>query len=1022
MVITPEESIHSGIPYDELSAYETRAAYDIELQRINFDFELINGTASDVAFDACVLDTHLVRAVLSGADLIVERSIGAAWDTVHTIVGGAASIPFALWGFETDVRLWYYDGDIKYKDSANSGVTWGSEQTLDTLADVTHLAPTEQDVLHVVAWIDNRNQHLYRYDGAVQTESDIYFPAPFSGFDAVALSGGINVLTYVALGQVRYDTARQGCWSQRQHNDRWSDPRELDILDEYILDVYERANMMLSTMGGRLFATYQATDSEYISSCFSASSEGRFWQHRQPLGAIDVPGKLLLLGDYVYFVGAGQMYRSASTVLSLHSTVNHNVTDRVVSYTASRQKMHQSAIPLHNEDDSLDYLLDFDRWQIVEQVGYHRINSVLVLLQTIALTEVDVFGHKEDLPEDYLVLTSRDRLAWMADRTEADHYEEWESQLRHWDSFINSINETDQKEILYTGLAHTATMRGRWDTQDEELRLASTNKEGLALCSIDKFIGHTIVQEAVMVQTVDNNEYVGVVVRARDEDNFWMAYYDQATDTIKLRKMESGSWKTPVATTLALSWTTQVWYWIRVEVRLSKFLVYYSTDGLTWVEGFEHIDSDFGNEIGPFREGYVGHAGYGFSDEDVEPPEPPPYVPDNPAPGTGTPGAEQWIFGTEEDVEGVFVTDDIRAVSPVYWDWSEGLTVSGAKISNDLKIDERINPFVIWDCTNCGIYKRELPPRPGVGEWELTRTGSELATAAGIASFDWARVDKMILSIEYAEWSWVHWYAFKDVNTTVNNVWYGIAHTRDNWETIHFSTILDSKIERTHAATYEGGVSVEQHSAGQQVWGSGYQTIVGRDPAGGLYKSNNAGSSFSVVESKDSSMLSVLGRLAIYIPYHSETWNDSYIYWFDKWTAYLRQSTDGGVTFSDIQYLPNVISIAGPTYDKDRISVNDSGQLYEWTTAGGLAAFGLSWGHGIDYGYSAASFVMQRNEAQAVTEWLWAGSRGSPRTDKIWIEDGTDRHDKQGNWSTIANNVNITTISRYQYYDLQVYP
>ena len=43
----------------------------------------------------------------------------------------------------------------------------------------------------------------------------------------------------------------------------------------------------------------------------------------------------------------------------------------MAGYGASRQKMHQSEIVLHNEDGALDSLMGDDRWQIKEELGYY---------------------------------------------------------------------------------------------------------------------------------------------------------------------------------------------------------------------------------------------------------------------------------------------------------------------------------------------------------------------------------------------------------------------------------------------------------------------------------------------------------------------------------------------------------------------------------------------------------------------------------------------------------------------------
>lgn len=1001
----PIEQVESGLgsaDYTELAALDTGGAYTLTLQRVNFLFSLSGGSASGVVFDACVSTSYIIRIRQNGSDLTVERSTdGNSWSTRDTISSIAAQA-VACWADGDDIRVWYVesDGAIYYEDSADDGDTWGSPTLLTTLANTKYLAPTALAKLHIATY-DNYNTRLHYYTSSL-TSSPIYYPAQFDGFDAETVDD-TDVIVFCADGQIRYDTKRQGVWVIRQRNGRWSDPSEMDVLDEYVGDEYERSGAQVTLINGRLFATFVSIDSGFSATAYSTSADGRYWQHRQPMGAITSRGCLHILDDTVYLIGAGDCYESDSTVISLNSTVDTDVTSRLAAYSGSRQRMYQSTITLHNEDGGVDSLMGDNRYQIVEELGYWGAADKVV--QQIALTEVDTFGHNEGLPEDTIVLSSRDRLAWMADRTEADHYEEWESQLRHWDDFENSFNEADQKDILYSGLRHTASLRGRWDTSANTLRSIGSNVDSLALCSIDKFIGHTIVQEAFKISEADNDEYAGVVVRAIDEDNLWSAYYDTTDDKVKLRKMSTGAWLDAVASTSALSWAVETWYWLRVEARLSLFTVYYSTDGLTWTEAFEYVDNSFSSYGEAFQEGYVGHAAYGYSDQDTEPEEPDPYRP----PGMPDTDLDLWqydqiIIGTAEPEsyhtavpdlwgagqgDGVKYCDDIDSVSPTWVDFSTGLVATGANIIHDLRIMRWADGHdTLFASCYCGIYEYTDLPAPG-GTWNARITAAAIAAVVSIATFDWVICDRIIMSLEHEGWGWAAWHASWCPHLTCYQ-WYGVVHTRDGWQTIYSASIGDSRVG-WHARSHISDLGVAQHSDGDVVYVAGCLTQLGGPVTASLYKSTDGGSTLSLVDTITG--LPDRRRCCVHVPYHSDDWNDSVVYW--GCGTVMRRSTNSGSTFSTVDTAPDILhSISGPTFDKDILTVRClDDEVYEWTLGTSFVGFGPG------YSPSFAGLTLGRKTTNYLDEYLMASNAS---TTGVVVNDADTQYNKTGNFYSVS--------------------
>jgi hypothetical protein len=765
-MITQNESGLTAGDYSEFQDARTGSTYRTTLQRMSFEWTNLSGSVDVQTFDAAVSASLILRAVLAATTITVSGCTSeGSWSIKDTLSPLSGPVSPSLWASGDDVRLFYYDaGDLKWRVSSDGGATWGAGGTIGTLANVAWIAATSLTKLHVATY-DNYNTrlHVYVYGGSwTKTDSNIYYPGEFGSFDAEPC-GDYDVLAFDAFGQVRYDTARRGVWYIRHKDLVWGDPYEIDVLDEYEIRVNDRSDVLLETIDSKIFATYNALDESTETMCYSRSASGKFWQHRQPLGGVLLyKGKLLRFGNYTYFVCGDYLWRSASTPIVGHSTVEHDITDRITQYQGSQQKAYQSSMTIDNDDGSLVDLTAFTQWQITEEVGYFASDGDALLIQH-ALTLLDTVSVDTALPVSQTTISARDYMALLMDYTEADHYEEWESQLRHWDDFANVYDETLDKTILNSGMGHTATMEGYWSTventsDDEyELHLRSNNKTGLALCTVDKFIAHTIDQEAIMVPTADNNEWAGVVFRALDEDNYWLAYYDQATDKIHLRQTKSGVDQSISASTGALSWSVGTWYYIRVEARLSLFTVYYSTDGATWTQGFQHVDVSMGTDpetdLYAWCEGYVGHAGYGYSDEDTDPYEPdpylPPFIPPNPDPYTIY---DQFLVCKEGYGFAYAPTSDVvNATPPVWTACNGGLSTADDKSSYNILFQQERSR--VYACTMSGLWYASLP-LSGSTTWVNVLTQATIKSTVSKPSAAVASVQCLTVSWQNPEVQW----------------------------------------------------------------------------------------------------------------------------------------------------------------------------------------------------------------------------------------------------------------------------
>ena len=826
-MITQGESGLTVGDYSELLTVRTGATYNLTLQRLSFAWSSISAGSEIAEFDADTTSEQILRAVLASGTLTVDRDDGTgSWSELWTLGSIIATVTPAVWAGSGDtVRVFYYkSGSLYYNESADEGDTWGGAVEIGALANVAWIAPVSLTKLHIATY-DNYNTRLHFYEddgGWAITDSTIYYPEQFTSFDAETIDGR-DVILFTAQGQERYDTSRQGVWCIRQKGASWSDPLEIDVLDEYEEGATERASVRVNLIDSNLFATYVGQDAGFEASCYTVSSAGRFWQHRQPLGNIAIDGKLVELGDYTYLVGGVHLYRSASTPLVGNSTVEHDITSRVTKYSTARSKAHQAQLVIDNDDGGLVDLTDFTRWQLVEKVGYWADDGDELLIQT-ALSEIDTVDVAHRLPVSEVRVTSRDHMAWLMDRTEADHYEELDSQLRHWDDYENTVDSTTQKEILHSGMGYTATMTGYWSTEDNELKLSSNNKEGLALCTVAKFLGHTIVQEAVQVPTSGNSEWAGVVFRALDEDNYWLAYYDQTTDKIKLKQKREGTFQADVAETSALSWSVATWYWIRVEARLSRFVVYYSADGATFTQAFAYVDTNIVHRgLAAFKEGYVGHNGYGYSNEDTDPYEPPAYVPPDISYPTYT-IYDQFVVGTDNGAAYAETEDVISGGTPT---WA-ACGLSGETIQQIMLRQENNEA---WAVTDTGIYRTPLP-FSGSSSWICVVSLADGYTATGLV--DQGRFYRM-------DASWLnpnkYWINFQAHNGSKFHTYCLI--TTNGWVTCSAHRIGTGQ----SSFRYGGGLSVGHDG----VEGTVYATAGKVDFGGALYKSTDGGESWTEV-------------------------------------------------------------------------------------------------------------------------------------------------------------------------------
>jgi hypothetical protein len=637
MMIEQAESGLSAANYNALAALTTGATYELTLQRINWALTSLEGTPDTTKrSDAVASDDYVVMARNSGSTTIQVYTIAESGTKTlrDTVTGVQTTAPFGLhYDVGDDYVTLYYASSttLYYQESSDGGVTWGSAQTVRTLSNIKHVAPTNRRIVHY-ATNDGNNTRLHYSEASPSwshTDSDWYYPATLESFDAEALDWSWmnpTLLVFTAVGPVRFRSRNlQGVWGVIFDSEQWGTPFDIDVVDEYFdSDGYydvgaadgqnvfcreaRRRWVRLGMMDDKCLITYLSSDTEHVGTCYAFSGDGIHWQHRQPLGAPNWDGKIVARGNYTYLVNNAGTYRSSSTVLSGNSQVNTTLTSDVESMDISRDRMAQTSIVLANDDGAYTSLVtDDNRYQVKEELGYF--NGATPIVQQTALYEVDVVTRSRDKGVDTVTLSARDRLAAMTDRVHASEFELRESQVARIDTFED--------------LGGTAGHTGSWAVveADDELILQSNDSIGLALFTVDAHLWNFHAQVCFEIKSgTATVKDAGLMFRSDSAvENFWCASYNAITDTLYLTERRSGSWQTAVDSVASMGWSLDTWYAIRVECYLNQIRVYTCVPGANWQDDWQNFDwtlrITYVDTSSSLWDGYVGVYGQCYSNE-----------------------------------------------------------------------------------------------------------------------------------------------------------------------------------------------------------------------------------------------------------------------------------------------------------------------------------------------------------------------------------------------------------------------
>lgn len=648
-MISQAESGLGSANYALLEDQGVQPSYQVIASRYHLKFASVDndGRDSDNLFDVAMTGTTMLRLRVSADKLLADRWTDAdslsssAWASTDTVViaSGVTDVAPSAIAYSSTVRCFFYTGTkIRYVETSDGGASWGSAVDVVTESGVAHLAATSETKVHWVEYRSDNNSRLHyaEWGGAswASVNSSIYWAHEFTGFDAVALDDGIDVIVFTSGFPPNVGIRAEGVKTRKlvyrsgglggfiQRNGRWGEHFEIDVFDDEH-STRTRKYPKLSWINDRLVCVCYGIDgtSPYSYACHHlyTSMNGYQWRVDELVYIIGAQHAAMFVGveDMAYIVTSEQVQRDRQTALfgADHEVLQTDLTTYIGEYSSRFGSMRQTNMQIRESTwlDTLPLVTDPGIFMVKHYWGFNVggvINRVLVSTE-----EVDTIEHESNLPARQGNIQSRDRLMWMSDRYRAPYVFERESQMTGYDSF------QDNTQTGFGGLRHTAVQYGSWGTKSDELELRSSNKEGMALSTFKLLVWNGSIQAGFQWASDGNDEYAGVVFRALDRDNCWMAIYDEDTDRIKLIERRGGSDKLRVISGANLGWSLGNQYYIKVVTLYSLITVYRSTDGATWTLVFSYIAP--GEQVSLmfeyliYEEGSFGLAGRGYSTDDV---------------------------------------------------------------------------------------------------------------------------------------------------------------------------------------------------------------------------------------------------------------------------------------------------------------------------------------------------------------------------------------------------------------------
>lgn len=378
---------------------------------------------------------------------------------------------------------------------------------------------------------------------------------------------------------------------------------------------------------------------------YYSSRDGKHWSQDALVEISDVSGTLpnIVNGAQIVSYSANLYLLTCEGMIASPGCLEWNnpdsnetmdITERIASYNSSFYETRQTTIEVVNRDGVLNnsILMSGISCAMITKFGGHVASGEYKF--QVAIEDIDSIQPSRTLPREMIEISARDRMAWINDRSQSADAIQWDNQIIGRDNFINIGG------VANSGLAHTATVKGTFATENNVLKAINNFNESIAFNTFKAAVrdGHCAAVFSLPNPTgpnpsatsTDSPTYGGVVFRAIDKDNLWMVRYNYWTNKIEVVERRAGTDSILASITPSSGFSTNgqngLFIGLRVEFKGARIHIFESTNYYTGVGGifngadysydYEYIIGEDTLSNSQWLEGYVGVIGCGYSSED----------------------------------------------------------------------------------------------------------------------------------------------------------------------------------------------------------------------------------------------------------------------------------------------------------------------------------------------------------------------------------------------------------------------
>lgn len=405
--------------------------------------------------------------------------------------------------------------------------------------------------------------------------------------------------------------------------------------------IQTRTFVHLSSINGTMFLTagggdgdYNGTDAtfSYTADYYYTSKNGFHWSQERIVPISDLTGyadlnntgvQLCKMGNYVYLVGNKHTLRSlaSSEFGTAHPNWTLDLSQRITEYSSEDGDVRQSSFTLDNRDDYFGTSILAQNCEMTIFTKFGQRFAGVDYLQQVAIEEIDSVTFGRERPHETVSVTARERLSWLADRTQNGYAIQYDNQISGADNFA------DIGSVVNSGLAHTATILGTLVTQSNKLIAATSYTETIGFNTFDINMTDCSIQCDFVVMVPASHGggvhpgYGGVIWHAFDKDNFWYCKWDVATALLHIGYRSTGT-DTDVTTFLPSTYFgtqggAEGVIRMRVEVRgnIAYIHTFDNTGAGVFVQHAAVTMRASGGGFDALAQGYVGVVMNSFSDQ-----------------------------------------------------------------------------------------------------------------------------------------------------------------------------------------------------------------------------------------------------------------------------------------------------------------------------------------------------------------------------------------------------------------------